>query len=449
MVNLRHFRVSVILLLLILSSPGICENIYILTDLGSDGEGRSIALGLNDNGNVVGLRDFDGALHAVYWKNGTLIDLGTLGGPESHATDINSSDQVVGITSNAALETRGFLWDEFVGMVDLGTLGGPQEPTDAAARAINDAGQVVGESAPPSSPFRHATFWDGTGNVEDLGLLDDGPWSYARDINASGLIVGYSYSPLRAILWNSGSLQNLGTLGGNVSQAFGVNSQGEVVGHSTLADESRRAFIWTASEGMQDIGTLGGETKADRINDASQVVGYSNLPDGTRHAFLWEASTEIQDLNSLVDNEDWVLARALDINEIGQIVGYGYLNGSNSTRAFLISPAQSIEVDLDPSKDPNKINLRSKGKTVSVAMITSSTFDALQIDPASVMLGDSASVSYEIKDFDRDGDADLITFHDISSLGLFCSDVSLDLIGKLYGGLYVTGSDSVELLNCK
>jgi len=127
---------------------------YTVADLGTLGGTFSIAYGINDRGQVDGFATVpgDGATHAFVWKNGPLVDLGTLGGPNSQSfagpsealqaaglaetsmSDPNGED-FCGLGTN--LICIGFLWHNGV-MTPLDTLGG----NNGQADEINDQGQA-------------------------------------------------------------------------------------------------------------------------------------------------------------------------------------------------------------------------------------------------------------------------------------------------------------------
>lgn len=92
---------------------------------------------------------------------------------------------------------------------------------------------------------------------------------------------------------------------------------------------------------MTDLGTLSGAHISDArgINDKGQVVGSSTssgIESDISHAFLYSGGSML-DLNDLLPSgSGWTLAEAFDINDLGQIVGNGSINGE--THAFLMTP---------------------------------------------------------------------------------------------------------------
>lgn len=299
----------------------------------------------------------------------TVIDLG----PGS-ATGINNSDQVAGATAPTANQ-HAFVWRNGI-TTDLGTLGGPS----SAAFGINDAGQVVGQSLPPTGSSAHAFLWQ-NGAMADLGTLG-GASSVAFDINNAGQVVGgavTSTNSTHAFLWQNGAMTDLGTLGGTFSRAYAINDAGQVVGEAKTSTDITHAFL-SQNGAMADLGTLGGTLSiAYGINNAGQVVGETTAADRSGHAFLWQNGimTDLglgaarginelgqvvgspsslwqngvkSDLNSLIpSNSGWVLLAALAINNKGQIVGTGRLNGQQ--HAFLLNPTFCRDTDGDGNVD--------------------------------------------------------------------------------------------------
>jgi probable HAF family extracellular repeat protein len=170
-----------------------------MTDLGTlPGGAISYASGINERGQVVGGSGTSTGLRAFLWDptTKTMTDLGTLPGrTESDATDINARGQVVGLSWG--VDTTAFLWDPITGaMSDLGPSSANGGAGGGAGPAINDRGEVVGETG---SPY-HAALWDrARGTTIDLGTLPASSYSYASDINERGQVVGVSGG--HATLW--------------------------------------------------------------------------------------------------------------------------------------------------------------------------------------------------------------------------------------------------------
>jgi len=277
----------------------------------------SIAYGVNDVGQVVGTSLGANGVggHAFLWDNGTMTDLGTLGGTQSVANAINNAGQVVGWSTNASGAMHAFLWENGA-MTDLGTLAGDS----SEAHAINGAGQVVGFSS-TSPGWDHAFLWD-NGTMIDLGTLGGGPYydySSAYGINDAGQVVGWTVNATentRAFLWDNGTMTDLGPSG-----AYAINIAGEIVG-----DFGPNASLWI-NGAVTDLGTLGGlSSGAFGINQGGQIVGGSDTASGSR-AFLWENGT-MTDLGVLAaDAGSW----SYGVNNVGQAVGTSWAPYGAST----------------------------------------------------------------------------------------------------------------------
>jgi probable HAF family extracellular repeat protein len=320
---------------------------YDVVDLGTLGGNQSFALDVNERGQTTGnARTTDGTLplFAFFHDGDGMVPILPLqeGSRFSRGYAINDRGQVVGESDNDV--PRAFLWEDGTAR-DLGTLGG----RSAVAHDVNDRGQVVGASSNGivTRPF----LWEKE-RMLDLGTLrgTDDSFGRAWAINARGDAAGVSRNRAdtasQATLWPrapKGGIVALGSLegGDQFSQAFAVNARGWVVGESALSDGSYRAFLWRAGA-MEDLGTIEGFrfARAIDVNARGDVVGHAgpfyNFPTLGGRAVLWR-NGELADLNDLIDPDSgWVLRSAEGISESGDVVGYGTFEGA--TRAFRLVP---------------------------------------------------------------------------------------------------------------
>ena len=356
---------------------------YTVVRLGALGGTVSGASSINNRSWVAGVSNLAGdtTAHATLWRNGSTIDLGTLGGPGTNSGVFwpvkNDRGLIAGIAETSDANPLGERWScaaffpTVTGHICLGFvwqngvmtglppfLGG----YNSYASGANNLGQAVGWAengthdatcvAPQVLQFR-AAIWGANGQIQELSPLPGETSSAATAINDRGQVVGISgicdravgrFSAAHAVLWQDGTATDIGNLGGVAwNTPAAINHLGQVVGFSDLAgDESGapnfHAFLWTRSGGIQDLGTLPGDSLslAFGINDLGQVVGQSIGAGGSR-AFLWQNGV-MTDLNTLVPPGSLQLVYANDINSSGEIAGGAFDPSTGESPAFLAIP---------------------------------------------------------------------------------------------------------------
>jgi len=213
------------------------------------------------------------------------------------------------------------------------------------ARAINAAGHVVGayrESS--SSDFRAFLYRDGVWT--NLGLLPGGWESFAYGLNNNGQVVGSALNSggyVHAFLWDStNGMQDLGTLGGLYSHGRGINDSGQVAGYSETSPGSflERAFLWSGGA-MTNLGLLpsGGNASAGyAINALGHVAGHAIPSSGSFHGFLWNG-VAMTDIGALAGD----YTEAYGINNSDQITGMSTINIGSPGHAFRWSSTNGIQ----------------------------------------------------------------------------------------------------------
>jgi uncharacterized membrane protein len=313
---------------------------YTVTDLGSN----VLPAHINDVGAIVGTvtDPTTGVGTAFIWQSGTHQNLLPLPGyPNSEAKWINNTGEVVGTSLDPAKGL--YRATEFVpggSDIDLGAPGGEY----SFAYSVNDRGEVVGSAQYSNMPLSQVATFTGVNSATAIPNLG----GRGLAINDAGDIVGgmccpygfpdtntsaFEYPPLTVFQMPADS--------GEGATAADINSSGDIVGYyntgQTRYSTQCCGFYIHAGKvtELDGPGGAAGFLAANALNDSDWIVGeFSPAPTKTE-AFLYINS--VVDLNTLIPEDcGWVLQNATSINNRGQIVGVGVVNGV--AHGFLLTP---------------------------------------------------------------------------------------------------------------
>ena len=328
---------------------------YTVTDLGVlSGDSSSLGTWINNLGHVSGCSDpsaetfpcvenTDGQ-HAFLWTRKTgLKDLGALpGGNISQPYGMNDSDEMVGYSFTNEGTSHAFRWFRKTGMQDLGTLAGG---ATSLASSLNSLGEIVGWSDYEGSSGKNdAVLWDKGGAIHDLGKVSGAVGSSSAAINKQHQVVGinsFGGGVFHAFFWSQAKgMQDLGTLaGGSESFAGFINDNGLIVGggDSSKSPGIQQCVMWDKQHKIHLLASFKGGCGLFDMSDKNEAVGQGTDASGNGFAVSWSQKTGIRNLNKEIPrNSGWTLTAADSVNDHGQIVGWGVINGA--THAFLLAP---------------------------------------------------------------------------------------------------------------
>jgi uncharacterized membrane protein len=324
----------------------------------------------------------------------TVEELGTLGGPVNEAYDIAPDNRAVGRVLDPTLAARAVLW---AGAIE--NLNGTSTQA-GEARGISSNGLIAG------SLGSFATLWT-NGTPTPLSPIAGHIASRGWDVNASGLVIGWSVNSVgdpTAAQWLNGVLTPLDV---NHSWAFAVNDAGQIIGRRDLST-GREARLWhrgvgvtlpdldansSSATGISPRGIITGGAcmpvspttcaphnvvwmGPDHImtllddfpaldqapwsaNDRGVIVGYAafDFSGESQVAIMWQRfDLPPVNVNTLIDPaEGWVIQSAQAINHSGTIAGYGVRQGFAGRRAVLLHPINPSDITFDAQVDTDDL----------------------------------------------------------------------------------------------
>ncbi|MDI1461309.1 hypothetical protein QEZ54_10050 [Catellatospora sp. KI3] len=267
---------------------------------------------------------------AFRWENGVMADLGSLGGPIVAANGINNKGWIVGssnLTSGSNIH-HAFLWRPGLGMVDIGPAG-----THSVARDVNDSGVVVGYYSDPELGIRGFRWKNGVLTmIENAAVPPDPEWRkfLPTQINNSGLIAGDNQE--QAARWVNGTVTVVGQPG---ATSGGVNAAGDVTVSGDFAPYG--SYVWRADGTTVALQVPVGTDRVSPtgINDLGKAVGIANTGDiAVSRAVYWSETGVVHRLPSLVSGGQ---SGAMRLNNRSQVVGWAHA-ADGTYRAVLWQP---------------------------------------------------------------------------------------------------------------
>ena len=269
------------------------------------------------------------------------------------AVDINEQGVICGTMIVGGLGYRGFVyengeWTELSPVLP--------EFGWSLATAISNSGVVVGQRSIAEGVTPHNAFlWSRAGGFVDLGVME-GPSTSATAMNNDATVtsgwIGGSASFATGFLWDGNSIIQMGPVpDGTTSVPTAIDGNGRVCGWGKVSQKGfpygvTRAFLWNNGR-FRMLGTLPDHLRSAALdlNDLGQIVGVSwtwIAAPNISHALLWQNGV-MTDLNTLISFNPIInITSAWRIGEDGTI-----LARANNSEIAILTPIDPPVGDLD------------------------------------------------------------------------------------------------------
>lgn len=391
---------------------------------------------------ILSLILFSSTLHAANLQY-SITPLGTLGGNQSVATDINDKGEIVGESFTNQNINHAFYSSIVNGKRVMTDLSPSQNSDISIAKAINNNGQIVGSFKVPGdvipigagSYLTHAFIAEKNGNnwvVTDLNR-EEYVSSSAEDINDSAQIVGYLYAtrdgetrPVQAKagpffttkIGNNWSTTDLyPEVLGRESKGSSINNSGRMTVNKVLLRPTRTLGLSVVNNNgsweVSNIGTLGGNhINIEGINNSNQITGFGQIAGtGKTHAFIASETGNEWTLTDL-GQHNGLATISQDINDSGVVIGFtrdnsnlsAFINIDNQMHTLfdLVSSGKEGWSSLQKAKSINNLNQivgvgKYNGKTMAFLLtpITENSNAAickLGLDPQTIKKGEGTAI---------------------------------------------------------
>ena len=312
--------------------------------------GTGISLySINDSGYVAGTMRISGTDYNFIYDFNNVTTLPFLPGYErAGGVRLNNNRQVGGTHSSSTIsESRGFFYQNGT-ITNVGTLGG----THVSITGINNSGALSGYTGIGGPTPYHAVIYE-NGTLKDLGTIGH-EFSRGFDINNLGHVTGWSNvtagenNIYHAFLYRNGQMVNLGTLPGDIiSTGYAVNDSDYVVGDSQnylVSPQTTRAFVWYGEGSMESLPEIAGATRSEAsdINNNNIIIGRCNTSTGSIPV-IW-IDGQVYNINELIE-PGYTISTIMAINNNNQVLCVDYSSGT------------SRWVILDPKKGDFTVNV--------------------------------------------------------------------------------------------